>query len=147
MYSKLRTFWKKRWAFWRKYSRSYWLHRKWFLKCLKGPTSGHDSVNNVLAGAKHCSSHHGAGTTKCFLEYGKNIVKKNKSLSDLKSWNSLLTQWLPSTSIPVAICRISSNNFKRSYLRNEKLFLDFLLHFWNIHQVLNTLIKKMGLLA
>ena len=44
-----------------------------------------------------------------------------------------LTHWLPSTSIPVAIWRISRNNFKRSFLRNEKLFLDFLLRFLNVH--------------
>ena len=34
------------------------------------------------------------------------------------------------TSIPAAICRISRNNFKRYYLRNKRLFPDFLLHFW-----------------
>ena len=29
-------------------------------------------------------------------------------------------------SIPTAICRISGNNFKRHYLRNKRLFLDFI---------------------
>ena len=39
------------------------------------------------------------------------------------------------TSIPAAICRIYSNNFKRRYLRRKRLFLDFLLHFWNVHEI------------
>ena len=38
------------------------------------------------------------------------------------------------TSIPAAICRIYVNNFKRHYIKNKRLFLDFLLHFWNMHQ-------------
>ena len=32
------------------------------------------------------------------------------------------------TSIPVTICRLSDNNFKRLYIKKEWLFFDFLLH-------------------
>ena len=32
------------------------------------------------------------------------------------------------TSVPVAICRFSYNNFKRLYLKKERLFFGFLLH-------------------
>ena len=39
------------------------------------------------------------------------------------------------TSIPAAISRTYSHNFKRHYLKNKKLFLDFLLHFWNVHEI------------
>ena len=46
------------------------------------------------------------------------------------------------TSILAAICRISHNNFKRHYLRNKRLFLDFLLHFWNVHEILSIFKKK-----
>ena len=38
------------------------------------------------------------------------------------------------TSIAIAICRIFPNNFKRYCLRNKRLYLDFLLHFWSVHQ-------------
>ena len=38
------------------------------------------------------------------------------------------------TSIPAAICRTSRNNFKRHYLRNKRLYLDFLLHIRSVHQ-------------
>ena len=46
------------------------------------------------------------------------------------------------TIIPVAICRFADNNFKGTYLKKEKLFVDFLLHLWNMHEILNILKKK-----
>ena len=39
------------------------------------------------------------------------------------------------TGIPVAICGLSDNKFKRLYLKKQKVFLDFLLHFWNVHEI------------
>ena len=50
-------------------------------------------------------------------------------------------------SIPEAISRIFCNNFKRFYLKNGRLFLDFLLHFWNVHNIQNILKKRMSVLA
>ena len=38
------------------------------------------------------------------------------------------------TSIPVAICRFSNNNLKRFYLKKKSYFVDFLLHFRNVHE-------------
>ena len=46
------------------------------------------------------------------------------------------------TCIPTAICKIFGDNFKRHYLRNKRLFLDFLLHFWNVHEVWSIFKKK-----
>ena len=40
------------------------------------------------------------------------------------------------------MCTISSNNFKRHYLKNKRLFVDFLLHFGNVHEIYNILKKK-----
>ena len=45
------------------------------------------------------------------------------------------------------MCTISRNKFKRHYLKNKKLFLDFLLHFLNVHEIQNILKKKMRILA
>ena len=42
---------------------------------------------------------------------------------------------------------ISRNKFKRDYLKNKRLFEDFLLHFWNVHAIWNILKKKMSILA
>ena len=46
------------------------------------------------------------------------------------------------TSIPVAICRFSYKNMKRLYIKKEWPFFDFLLHFWNVHEIYNILKKK-----
>ena len=51
------------------------------------------------------------------------------------------------TSIPAAIYRIFYNNFKRYYLKNGRLFLDFLLHFWNVEEIPNILKKRMSVVA
>ena len=39
------------------------------------------------------------------------------------------------TSIPVAMCTISLNKFKRHYLKNKRLFVDFLLILQNVHAI------------
>ena len=51
------------------------------------------------------------------------------------------------TTIPAAICRIFGNNFQRYYLKNESLFLDFLLGFWNVPEIYNIYEKRMSVLA
>ena len=45
------------------------------------------------------------------------------------------------------MCIISHNKSKRFYLKNNRLFMDFLLHFWNVHEIQNILKKKMSILA
>ena len=49
------------------------------------------------------------------------------------------------TSIPVEICRFSDNNFKRLYLKKERLFVDFRLYFWNVHEIYNVRKNKKGI--
>ena len=46
------------------------------------------------------------------------------------------------TSIPVAICKFSDNNFKRFDLKKKRRFVDFLLLFRNVHDIYNILKKK-----
>ena len=46
------------------------------------------------------------------------------------------------TRIPVGISRLSDNKLKRLYLKKVKVFFDFLLHFWNVHEIENILKKK-----
>ena len=45
------------------------------------------------------------------------------------------------------MCTISRNKFKRHYLKNKRFFEEFLLHFWNVHEIYNILKKKMSILA
>ena len=45
------------------------------------------------------------------------------------------------------MCTISRNKFKRTYIKNKRLFLDFFLHFWNVHDIQNILKEKISILA
>ena len=45
------------------------------------------------------------------------------------------------------MCTISRNKLKRYYLKNKRLFVDFLLHFWDVHEIYNILKKKICVLA
>ena len=51
------------------------------------------------------------------------------------------------TSIPATKCKIYRNNFKRYYLKNKRLFLDFLLYFWTVHETWSILKENMSILA
>ena len=46
------------------------------------------------------------------------------------------------TSILFLTETISRNQFESNYLKNEKLFLEFFLHFRNLHEILNIFKKK-----
>ena len=51
------------------------------------------------------------------------------------------------TSITVAICRSSDNNFKRLYLKKERFFVNFWLYFWIVDEIYNVLKTKKSILA
>ena len=46
-------------------------------------------------------------------------------------------------SILFKVVRMCNSKFKCNYLKNEKLFLNFLLHFWILHEILNILKETM----
>ena len=51
------------------------------------------------------------------------------------------------TNVLFKIARICHFQFKCNYLKNEKHFLIFLFCFWNLHQILNVLKKKIIVIA
>ena len=51
------------------------------------------------------------------------------------------------SSINVAKCRFSDNNFQRLYLRKKTHFVDFWLHFWIVDEIYNVLKTKKSILA
>ena len=59
----------------------------------------------------------------------------------------LLTHWLPMASILFKVVRICNSQFKCNYLKNKKVFLNFLFHFCNLHQFLRVLKKRMIVIA
>ena len=54
-------------------------------------------------------------------------------------WSEILRLFLNTLTAdkkyPAAMCTISRNKFKRTYIKNKRLFLDFVLHFWNVHEI------------
>ena len=143
---KFRTFWKKWWEFYPNYCRNYCFGKRLLLKGLDGLVSGHHSVINVLTGSKHRWKYQGTTIILFTHEFQVNWVGKSLIFSDLISSDCSLTHWLPMTSIHSAICRIFCNNFKRYYLKNGRIFLDFWLHFWNVHEIQNILEKSRSVL-
>ena len=53
----------------------------------------------------------------------------------------------PDDKYSVGISRHSENKFKRLYLKKERVFFDFLLHFWNVHEIWNIHKIKKSILA
>ena len=133
MCMKFRTFWKKRRVSQPIYLRNDGLRKRWLLKRLKGLASEDHAVINVLTGSKHCWNQQGTTIILFFHAFGIYWVGKSLHWSD--EILRLLTTGLPTRSIPVAMCTISRNRFKRTYIKNKRLFLDFFLRFWNVHEI------------
>ena len=80
----------------------------------------------------------------CFL-----IILRELDLEKISpsiTWNLrrlLFTHSLAMSSIVFKIVRICNSQFKCNYLKNQKPFLNFLLYFWNLLQILNVLKRKM----
>ena len=51
------------------------------------------------------------------------------------------------TNILFKIGTIYPKQFNCTYLKHKKFFLNFLLHFWNLHKFLNIFKKKMTLIG
>ena len=94
---------------------------------------------------KHCwNLHH--STFIIFIDHCQgNWVGKSLSYWHAKSWDCLLTHWLPMKSILFFIGTIQRYQLRCNYLRNKKLFLSLLLPFWNVDSSLNIWYKKMTL--
>ena len=96
----------------------------------------------MLNGAKNLWNAHESTFIKFVFHSEQNWLGKRLSYWYLNSYESLLKHWLRITSILfvlVAICRYC---IKCNSLKNWKIFLNFPVHFWNLHQNLNILLKK-----
>ena len=133
--SNIEDFGNKRSVSYPNYFQSYYLRKRWLLEGLEVLSSEHHSVMSVLTGSKHCWNGDNTTINSFFPEFEVMWVGKSLLEPDLKSWDLLLEESLPMTSIPVGTCRISRNNFKRYYLKKKRLFLDFLLNFWNVQEI------------
>ena len=101
----------------------------------------------MLMGAKHFWNPHESTFIK-FLDHSEGKwLWKYLLYWNFKSEGVLLTHWLSMTSTLFGIVRIWSSLFNYSYHKNKKIFLHFLFHLWNLHQILNIFEKKMFLIA
>ena len=98
---------------------------------LKSPVSAGSSTSNIVDRLKHCSKLNDSTFTifidPCYSNSGWKSLYECYS----KSSDCLLTHSLPITRFLFLIEIIFSNIFRCNYLRHEKYFLNFFLHFPN----------------
>ena len=82
-----------------------------------------------------------------FLSFSVKLILKMSSLVLGGILGCLLTHWLLMASIVFKVVRTCNSQFKCNYLKNDKLFLKFLFHFLNLHQILNISKEKMIVIA
>ena len=106
--------------------------KTWLDKCLKSPVSENPYASNIVNFPKQCRNHHHSTLIIIIDQCEVNWVGKGLSYWHAKSWDCFLTHCLPMKSILFFIGRIWRYQFRLNYIRNKKLFPNFLLHFWNL---------------
>ena len=114
---------------------SYRLRKTWLDKCLKSLISKEPLRSNMLNGSKHSWNLNNSTLTSFIDHCESNSIGKSLSYWDAKYYACLVTHWLRMTSILFLIETIYRNIFRSNYLRNEKYFLDFYLHFLNLDSI------------
>ena len=130
------------------YFRNYRLWKTWLENSLRGAVSEHAFPVNMWKRPKYLQNPHESAFIMFFQHPSeKSSFKKCLPSCYVKSYGCLLTHWLPMASILIRISRICHSQFKCNYLKDQSLFLNFLFHFWNLHQILNILKKRMIVIA
>ena len=101
-------------------------------KFLKSHVPEDPSTSNMVNVPKLCSNLYHS-TFTIFIDHCQvNLVWKSSSYWNAKSWDCLLTHWLPMKSILFFIGTIYWHQFRGNYLSNKTLFLNFLVPFWSL---------------
>ena len=127
--------------------RNYGISKTWLKNSLDSTVSEPPSTANMLMGAKHLWNPHDSNFIIFFHHSEVKWFAKYLPYWNLKSYGCLLTHWMLMTRIMFKIVRICSSLFKCNYLKNKKLFVNFLSDFWNHHQILDIFEKKMIVIA
>ena len=83
----------------------------------------------------------------CFSSFWGKLIWKLCPLVLSEILEVFLNTLTQMTSILFKVLRICNSQFKCNYLKNQKLFLNFLFYLWNLHQILNILKKNMMVIA
>ena len=101
----------------------------------------------MVSAFKHCCDLKHSTVTIFSDHFEGNWVGKSLFESEAKPYKCLLTHWRLMTSILFLTETIQRNQFGSSYLKNEKLFLNFLLRFRSLDSILNVCKNKMTFIA
>ena len=125
------------------YFRNFRLSKTWLDHCLKSAVSEHPSTFNMLKGRKHLWNLLD-GTFIIFFHHSEGkLFWKCLPYWNLESEEFFLTHSLPITTISLETLGICSFLLKWNNLENEILFLNFLFHLLNLHEILNIFEKRM----
>ena len=124
------------------YFRNYGSRKTLLDQCLKSPFSRDPSKSNMVNAAKHCWNVKDSSFT-IFIDHCEgNWLAGSLCYWYAKSQDCFVTHWVLMASIFFLIETIERNQFRCKYLENKKLFLIFLLHFWNLVSILNIFKKR-----
>ena len=106
--------------------------KMWLNKCLKIPASQDRLTSNIINVPKHSWDPYHRPFIIFINHCQGNWFGKSLSYWHAKSWDCLLTHWLPMKSILFFIGTIYWYQFRCKYLRNKKVLLNFVFLFWNL---------------
>ena len=129
------------------YFRNYKLWKSWLQNSLKSAVSEHALTVNIWERPKCFRNFNESAFITFFLSFSVKLILKMSSLVLGGILGCLLTHWLLMASIVFKVVRTCNSQFKCNYLKNDKLFLKFLFHFLNLHQILNISKEKMIVIA
>ena len=129
------------------YCRNYRLWISWLDHSLKKAVSEHGLTFNMWKRSKYLRNLHESNFILFFHHSEGNWFGKCLLYCQIKSQGFLFTYWLAKANILFRVLRICNSEMKCNSLKKETLFQDSLLHFWNLHHILNILKEKMIVIA
>ena len=110
---------------------------------LKGTVSEQALAVNMWKHPKCLLDFHQSAFIMFFLSFSGKLIWKMSHQVLCEILAVLLTYWPPMASILFKVVRICNTQFKCNYLKNNECFLNFLIHFLSLHQILSIFKNKM----
>ena len=123
------------------YFQNYSLLKRSLNKSLESPVSEHLSTVNMFKGLEELWNLHDS-TFSYFIITLEDFELENDSLSDTWNRRTVFNTLIAYDKSFLCNSENLSQPINNNYLKNKKLFLEFLLPFFNLHQILNILQKR-----